>query len=203
MGLHDVQAFEMVNYYLLREKMDEQAATYADSLVERGASIASPDDIERLAFFSAAIMNSALVTQTEPRTEPTQADLALWQLVESVPFDYLTAMYERGVQPGPVTVRLACRLYHGGFPKEKVWAFSKNPMAWRMDDILALKDAPAQFFRDFGPFVKGMNAAEVRAVAASGISADVFSDLLDEGVEPFEIVRLAADLPADFMASIS
>ncbi len=203
MGLYDVQAFEMVNYYLIREKMDEQAATYADALVEHGASVATTDDIERVAFFSAAIMNSAHVTQQEPRQEPTQADLALWQLVESVPFEYLTEMYGRGTQPGPVTMRLACRLYHGGFPKEKLWAFARNPMSWRVDDILALKDVPAQFFSDFGPHVRGMNAAEVRAVAESGIALDLFIGPFEEGVSPFEIVRLAADLPPDFMAAVS
>lgn len=203
MGLHDVQAFEMVHYYLLNERMAEKAATYADALVEHGASVAEVDDIERVAFFSAAIMNSALVTRQEPRTQPTQADLALWQLVESVPFGYLTEMYGRGTQPGPVTLRLACRLYHGGFPSEKLWAFARNPMAWRVDDILALKHVPAQFFHEFSAYVKEMNTAEVRAVAESGISVGVFSGPFEEGVSPFEIVRLAADLPADFMSAVS
>lgn len=203
MGLHDVQAFEMVHYYLLNEKMAEKAATYADALVARGASVEETDDIEHLGFFAAAIMNSAHVLGTEPRKEPTAEDLALWQLVERMPMDYLTSMYTRGAQPGPTTLRLVTRLYHGGFPPDKLWALAYRPMAWRVDDVLALKSVSAQFFKDFGPYVKEMNSAEVLALAQSGIPFSSFIGPHEEGVSPFEIARLAAELPADFMAAVS
>lgn len=203
MGLYDVQAFEMVNYYLLDEQMAEAAGTYADALVERGAAVQEADEIEHVAFFAAAIMNSARVTKTEPRTEPTQEDLALWQLVERIPMGYLTAMYERGSQPGPTTLRLITRLYQGNFPVEKLWSLAQRPTAWRVDDILALQHLPAQFFRDFSIVVKDMNSAEILAVGESGISYADFIGPYDEGVSPFEIARLAADLPADFMSAVS
>lgn len=205
MGLHDVQAFEMVHYYLINENMAEKAATYADALVALGASTKEADDIEHLGFFAAAIMNSAHVLRTEPRTKPTQNDLALWQLVERIPLDYLTAMYARNAQPGPTTIRLITRLYHGGFPADKLWALAYRPIEWgkHVDDILALKGVPAQFFKDFGPYVKEMNSGEVQALAQSGVPFSSFIGPHEEGVSPFEIVRLAADLPADFMAAVS
>lgn len=203
MGLHDVQAFEMVHYYLLNERMAEKAATYADALVEHGASVAETDDIEHVAFFAAAIMNSAHVLGAEPRTEPTQDDLALWQLVGRIPMGYLTAMYSRNAQPGPTTLRLVTRLYHGGFPPDKLWGLAYRPMAWRVDDVLSMKDVPAEFFKDFGPFVKEMNSAEVLALAQSGVPFASFIGPHEEGVSPFEIARLAAELPADFMAAVS
>lgn len=203
MGLHDAEAFEAVHAYLLAGASAERAATYADALVAWGAPSETVDEVEHLAFFAAAVMNSAVVTRQVPRQEPHQRDLALWQLIERIPLGYLTAMYERGMQPGPVTLELVCRLYHGGFPKEKLWGLAHRPMNWRVEDILALKHAPAEFFRDFGPYVKEMNSAEVQAVAESGIAVGMFEGPFDEGVSPFEIVRLAADLPADFMNAVS
>lgn len=207
MGFHESEDFEMVHYYLLDGDMDREAATYADALVEAHLTVplADRDAFEHVAFFAAAIMNSAKVTQSEPRSEPTQEDLALWQLVERIPMGYLTVMYERGAQPGPTTLRLVTRLYHGGFPQEKLWAFAYRPLAWQvhLDAVLALQDMPAQFFKDFGPYVKEMNSAEVRALAASGVPLSMFVGPYEEGVPTFEILRLAADLPADFMAAVS
>lgn len=197
------EAFDAVHSFLLNRNLHDTATTYAEALVAWGAPTETDEDVERLAFFAAAIMNSATVTRAVPRTEPSQKDLALWQLVQTVPFGYLTAMYQRGSQPGPVTVGLVCRLYQGGFPQEKLWALASRPMSWRVEDILALKHVPAEFFRDFGVYAAEMNSAEVRAVAESGIPISLFARPFEECVPPFEILRLAADIPVDFMSAVS